>query len=267
MRSALPSLCCVGVFALSVALASVSRSPLSTTVLCAAQSDTLAPSRIPLSSVRAPSMSALPTPIVLPTPGVDALLLIRKAITAKPFDVASADGGCTGQSTELHRKPFIIGVTGGTASGKTTVCDEIKRHLGDRATLLQMDRFYKTLPAGKPASEHNFDIPDAFDWPLFVETLQKLSTGQSVQVPEYSFATHQRLEKWDTFHHADVILVEGILVLHDPRIREQFDLKVYVEADADTRLARRSQKTHSGAHEQGRKEECLAVTPHADLVV
>lgn len=186
-----------------------------------------------------------PAPIVLPTPGVDALLLIRKAITAKPFDVASAslDGcaGPVGQSTELHRKPFIIGVTGGTASGKTTVCDEIKRHLGDRATLLQMDRFYKTLPAGKPASEHNFDIPDAFDWPLFIETLQKLSTGQSVQVPSYSFATHQRLEKWDTFLHADVILVEGILVLHDPRIREQFDLKVYVEADADTRLARRSQ--------------------------
>ena len=87
--------------------------------------------------------------------------------------------------------------------------------------LLQMDRFYNTLPHDKAATAHNFDVPDAFDWPLFVDTLQKLSTGQSVQVPRYSFETHQRLKELDTFEGAEVILVEGILTLHDPRVHIQ----------------------------------------------
>lgn len=113
---------------------------------------------------------------------------------------------------------FYFPSPGGTASGKTTVCDEICTHLGGRVALLQMDRFYNTLPHDKPATAHNFDVPDAFDWPLFVDTLQKLSTGQSVQVPRYSFETHQRLKELDTFEGAEVILVEGILTLHDPRV-------------------------------------------------
>jgi uridine kinase len=99
---------------------------------------------------------------------------------------------------------------GGTASGKTTVCEEMVRHLGGRVALIQMDRFYKTLPHSKPANTHNFDEPDAFDWPLFIETLQKLSTGQAVQVPQYSFDTHMRLPKVDTVSGADVILVESV---------------------------------------------------------
>ncbi len=107
---------------------------------------------------------------------------------------------------------------GGTASGKTTVCDSICEQLGDRVALLQMDRFYKSLPHDEPAASHNFDEPNAFDWPLFIETLQRLSTGKAVQVPQYSFETHQRLDKLDTFEGADVILVEGILVLHDPLV-------------------------------------------------
>jgi uridine kinase len=123
------------------------------------------------------------------------------------------------------------------------VCKELQRQLGDdRVAMLQMDRFYKTLPKEKPASLHNFDEPDAFDWELFISTLKNLSTGQTVQVPQYSFETHQRLNKLDTFSTKDVILVEGILTLHDARIRDQFDLKVYVEADADVRLARRIQR-------------------------
>ena len=116
---------------------------------------------------------------------------------------------------------FVFSSAGGTASGKTTVCDEICTHLGGRVALLQMDRFYNTLPHDKPATAHNFDVPDAFDWPLFVDTLQKLSTGQSVQVPRYSFETHQRLKELDTFEGAEVILVEGILTLHDPRVKTQ----------------------------------------------
>lgn len=82
-----------------------------------------------------------------------------------------------------------------------------------------MDRFYKSLPHGKPASKHNFDVPEAFDWDLFVSSLRKLSTGNSVEVPQYSFETHQRLPVQDVFEQADVIMVEGILTLHDQRVR------------------------------------------------
>ena len=89
----------------------------------------------------------------------------------------------------------------------------------NRVALLQMDRFYKSLPHNKPAEKHNFDVPEAFDWPLFISTLRRLSTGESVQVPQYSFETHQRLEQLDTFENADVIIVEGILVLHDEKVR------------------------------------------------
>jgi len=156
-------------------------------------------------------------------------LLIRTCISAKKCNAG----------TLLHNKPFIIGVTGGTASGKTTVCNEIRRKLGARSLALQMDRFYLTLPKGKSAAEHNFDVPAAFDWPLFQQTLEQLSKGQSVKVPKYSFERHEREEEWETFEHVDVIIVEGILVFHDKSIRDQFDLKVFVEADSDVRLSRR----------------------------
>ncbi len=91
--------------------------------------------------------------------------------------------------------------------------------MGARIALLQMDRFYLTLPHGKNAAEHNFDEPAAFDWPLFIETLKKLSTGEAVQVPKYDFNTHSRLADTDRFEHADVIIVEGILTLYDQQVQ------------------------------------------------
>lgn len=183
------------------------------------------------------SLTTPTSPVVLPTgPTTEPDLthiLVRRAISAK-FPKATHK-----LNHSLKNKPFIIGITGGTASGKTTVCDEIRAKLGQRVAMLQMDRFYYSLPHDEPASSHNFDVPEAFDWDLFSETLRKLSTGIPVQVPRYSFETHQRLPKLDTFKPAEVIMVEGILTLHDPRIFEQFDLKVFIEADSDVRLARR----------------------------
>ena len=103
--------------------------------------------------------------------------------------------------------------------GKTTVCNELQAKLGKRVAMLQMDRFYFSLPHDKPANQHNFDVPEAFDWVLFADKLKDLSTGVSVEVPQYSFETHQRLPKLDVFEPAEVIMVEGILTLHDPRVR------------------------------------------------
>jgi uridine kinase len=125
---------------------------------------------------------------------------------------------------------------GGTASGKTTLCKELREHLGDRVVLLEMDRFYKGIDHSahdNPATAHNFDVPDALDWPLFVDTLQKLSTGQSVQVPRYSFETHQRLKEHDTLKSAEVILVEGVFALHDPRVTRQTLAHAYLRESCE----------------------------------
>ena len=137
---------------------------------------------------------------------------------------------------------FIIGVTGGTASGKTTVCMAIIQRLGvPSVTVLGMDRFYRSLQPDAPAHLHNFDVPDAFDFDMFHASIQQLVTSRSVPVPKYSYRTHQRLQDVDVIDQADVVIVEGILTLYHPEVRKLFDMKIYVDTDDDVRLARRSQ--------------------------
>jgi uridine kinase len=146
--------------------------------------------------------------------------------------------------TGRSREPFMIGVTGGTASGKTTVCRKIIDQLNlPWVVILSMDRFYRTLMPAEMELAHqgdyNFDHPDAFDWPRFNATLQAMKTGRSVEVPIYSFAEHAVMPETDTLYGADVVIVEGILSLYDKGIRDHLDLKIFVDADADLRLARR----------------------------
>jgi hypothetical protein len=113
----------------------------------------------------------------------------------------------------------LIGL-GGSACGKTTVCKELQARLGHGwVVTLHMDCFYKSLPPDTTAATYNFDEPNAFDWPLFVATLQVLSTGKAAQVPQYSFLTHQRNDQPETLLAAPVILVDGTLTLHDVRVR------------------------------------------------
>ena len=134
-------------------------------------------------------------------------------------------------------------MTGGTASGKTTVCLEIIQRLGvPSVTILAMDRFYRSLSLEEKASHHNFDVPDAFDFDMFHQSIQQLLTSRSVAVPKYSYHTHQRLQEVDVIDHADVVIVEGILTLYNPEVRELFDMKIYVDTDDDVRLARRCQQ-------------------------
>jgi len=143
--------------------------------------------------------------------------------------------------------PFIIGVCGGSASGKTTVCDMIDKRLGtQRVVIVSLDSYYRALTHDQielaHAAEFNFDHPDAFDWELLYEQLDQLRKGKSVNIPVYDFASHSRLkEKHTTIHGSviDVILFEGILSFHSTAVRDLFDMKIFVDTDSDTRLARR----------------------------
>lgn len=137
--------------------------------------------------------------------------------------------------------PFIIGVTGASASGKTTVCEKIINGLGDqRCALVSLDWFYLGLLPGTNASNYNFDHPNAFDFLALKETLEKMSKRVPVSVPKYDFALHCRVEdKAAELDVADVIIVEGILTYYDAEIRNMMHMKIFVDEDADVCLSRR----------------------------
>ncbi|XP_047334444.1 uridine/cytidine kinase UKL1, chloroplastic [Impatiens glandulifera] len=145
--------------------------------------------------------------------------------------------------SDTPKQPFVIGVCGGTASGKTTVCDMIIQQLHDhRVVLVNQDSFYRGLTAeeSKHVHEYNFDHPDAFDTEQLLECVETLKSGQSVHLPIYDFKIHRRSS--DSFRQvnaSDVIILEGILVFHDPRVRNLMNMKIFVDTDADVRLARR----------------------------
>jgi len=141
-------------------------------------------------------------------------------------------------------EPFVIGVCGGSASGKTTVANKIISELGvPWVTLLSMDSFYKVLNENQhelaALNEYNFDNPDAFDFELLFTTLQRLKEMKKVEVPIYNFLTHRRETKTVSMYGANVIIFEGILAFHMENIRNILDMKVFVETDSDVRLARR----------------------------
>ncbi|EFJ31180.1 hypothetical protein SELMODRAFT_440038 [Selaginella moellendorffii] len=155
---------------------------------------------------------------------------------------ASEDDGAAAAAYS-NRQPFLIGVAGGTASGKTTVCNMIIQQLHDhRVVLVNQDSFYRGLTAEEHGhvSEYNFDHPDAFDTEQLLQCVGSLLKCQPVQIPIYDFKLHRRCS--DTFRQvnaADVIILEGILVFHDSRVRDLMNMKIFVDTDADVRLARR----------------------------
>jgi uridine kinase len=152
---------------------------------------------------------------------------------------------------------LVIGVAGGTASGKTTVVQAILDRVGwQRIVRIQHDSYYKDL-SHLPMEERrkfNFDHPDALDTSLLIEHLQALRQGHSVQVPEYDFATYSRLPTTRTVDPCPVVIVEGILILEDLALRDLIDLKLYVDTDADLRLIRRIRRDTA---ERGRTVESV----------
>ncbi len=153
--------------------------------------------------------------------------------------------------------PFVLGIAGGSGSGKSTVVARVEAIVGPgRLALLPMDNYYKDLghlPLAERAKT-NYDHPDAFDLDLLVEHLDALSAGRAVEMPQYSFVEHARLPETKRVEPAPVIVVEGILALYDPRLRERMDLKVYVDADPDVRFIRRLRRDIA---ERGRTVESV----------
>ncbi|WOG96414.1 hypothetical protein DCAR_0415749 [Daucus carota subsp. sativus] len=143
------------------------------------------------------------------------------------------------------KQPFIIGVAGGTASGKTTVCNVIISQLRDqRVVLLNQDSFYHPLTDEqmKKVHEYNFDHPDAFDVELLLSCTETLKSGKAVSIPNYDYKRHKNVEPSRMVNPSDVIIIEGILVLHDHRVRDLMSMKIFVDTDSDLRLARRIQR-------------------------
>lgn len=137
---------------------------------------------------------------------------------------------------------IIIGIAGGTGSGKTTLTERLRDHFGsDEVSVINHDSYYKRhddLPY-EERCKLNYDHPDSFDTPLLVEHLQALRRGETVEVPVYNYAIHNRSDKTVTVCPAPVIIVEGILIFAAPELCDLMDLKVFVDTDADVRILRR----------------------------
>lgn len=143
----------------------------------------------------------------------------------------------------LHAKT-IIGIAGGTGSGKTTLAEKLIETFPDNAVLVQQDAYYKDLP-GVPLHErakNNYDHPNAIDFDLLQEHILKLKQNEAIESPVYNFATHSREKFTRTIQPAEIIIVEGILLFSVPEVRELCDLKIFVATDDDVRLLRRIQR-------------------------
>ncbi len=139
-------------------------------------------------------------------------------------------------------KPILIGIAGGSGSGKTTVTNKIidSLHIDD-LVILQHDSYYKDVSSfrGKSVSEINFDHPDSLDTALLVKHLKSLKGGRSVKKPIYDFTTYRRLKQIDIVHPKSIIILEGILIFVHKELRDLMDIKIFVDTDADERLLRR----------------------------
>ena len=137
---------------------------------------------------------------------------------------------------------MILGICGGTGSGKTTIATRLAEALGpDEALLLAQDSYYKDnshLPL-EARMRLNFDHPDAVDFDLLIQHVDALRSHQSVQQPSYDFSTHVRRPETKRVDPRSVVIVEGILIFQNSRLRELFDLRLYVDTDADVRFIRR----------------------------
>lgn len=136
---------------------------------------------------------------------------------------------------------IVIGIAGGTGSGKTTITREIVKRLGENVTVLTHDSYYKERHdlTYEERTLLNYDHPNAFDNDMMAEAIAKLKNGEPVEVPIYDYTIHDRTENTMTLHPTPVILVEGILIYHSEELRSLMDIKIFVDTDADVRILRR----------------------------
>jgi uridine kinase len=154
-------------------------------------------------------------------------------------------------------RSIVIAVAGGTGSGKTTVANEILQRVGaEHIAYIPHDAYYRDLSHLPPRERDqvNFDHPDSLESGLLIEHLKELRAGRAVEIPEYDFTTHTRTQRTRRVEPAPVVLVEGILVFVEPELRQLFDVKLYVDTDADVRFIRRLQRD---IEERGRSVESV----------
>lgn len=156
-------------------------------------------------------------------------------------------------------EPVLVGVAGGTGSGKTTVVRQIIRGLGDddrTVSVIHHDSYYRDFSHLPPPERDrvNFDHPDALETSLLVRHLERLAAGEPIQVPVYDFTTHTRMERTRRVEPTDVVFVDGILVLAEAELRDILDIRIYVDTDADIRFIRRLRRD---LEERGRSLESV----------
>lgn len=165
----------------------------------------------------------------------------------------------------MLRRPHVVGIAGGTGSGKTTVADKLAAAMPPgRCVTLDHDAYYRDQGHLPPADREaiNYDHPSALDSALLALHLRELRDGRAVEVPIYDFATHTRRRETRPVAPARVILVEGILVFAEPALREQMDIKIFVDTDADIRLMRRIRRD---LEERGRTFQSVRDQYHATV--
>lgn len=139
-------------------------------------------------------------------------------------------------------RPLVIGIAGGTGSGKTTIARKIEAAVvGDKVNRLEHDSYYRDRAdlSYDERSRLNFDHPESLETELMVEHVRALRAGKPVEVPAYDFTTHRRVRETHTLQPKDIIIVEGILVLAERDLREEMDIKIFVDTDSDIRAFRR----------------------------
>ncbi|XP_052788421.1 uridine-cytidine kinase 2-like [Mya arenaria] len=210
-----------------------------------------------------------------------------------PKTMAAVNGGLRTNGSERVPRPFVIGVAGGTASGKSTVCERIMKELGQaevdsrqrQVVIISQDSFYKILNDRErelaSKGQFNFDHPEAYDFNFMMETMQKVVSGKTVDIPQYDYITNSRRSGNHAVYPADVVLFEGILVFYFPELRNMFHMKLFVDTDPDTRLSRRVLRD---TKERGRdldqiltqyttlvkpafEEFCLPTKKYADVII
>ncbi|KMN29802.1 MULTISPECIES: uridine kinase [Chromobacterium] len=138
--------------------------------------------------------------------------------------------------------PFIIGVAGGSGSGKTTVTNQVLETIGSEMAAVIIQDFYYRDQSHLTFEQRlatNYDHPQAFDWPLLIEHIDDLRNGRAIEMPVYDFANHTRAEETITVQPAPVIVIEGLFPLYDAALRDMMSLKIFVDTDSDVRFIRR----------------------------
>ncbi|MDF0606586.1 uridine kinase [Neisseriaceae bacterium TC5R-5] len=153
--------------------------------------------------------------------------------------------------------PFIIGVAGGSGSGKSTVTRQVLQSIGaDQAAIIVQDYYYcdQSQLSFEQRLKTNYDHPEAFDWPLLIEHIELLRQGQDILMPMYDFTRHTRATETTTIAAAPVIVIEGLFPLYNAALRELMSLKIFVDTDADVRFIRRLQRD---VRERGRSADSV----------